>query len=169
MPKPGFGNAKFPVVGKVEPKGTYRSQVDTGSPFQQALLDRVANVTAPAPTRSYRSLPGVADSAAGNASRESFGRALTDTSSNALRRSMDEFNTQYRTQAEKSRAEDILAQRQNVFDRYRLETLAEVFGVDVLTGFGMKQKTLAAHYEREKKNSQAMVTAAILRMVGGLI
>lgn len=82
---------------------------------------------------------------------------------------MDEFNQQYRTQSEKSRAEDILAQRQNVFDRFRLEELAKVFNVDIRTGYTMKQRTLAAYYEREKKNSQAMVTASILRMVGGLI
>lgn len=103
---------------------------------------------------------------AGDQSRQAFSRSLTDTSNNALRRSMDEFNTEYRGQAEKSLANDVLAQRQSVFDRYRMQVLADVFGADVLTGFDMKQKTLSAHYEREKKNSQAMVTAAILRMVG---
>jgi hypothetical protein len=169
MPRPGFANKRFPQVGQTEPKGNYRSQINTSGPFQQALLDRVASVTAPAPVRAFRPVAGVADSVAANQSRQAFGRALTDTSSNALRRSMDEFNTEYKTQAEKSRAEDILAQRQNVFDRFRLEELAKVFGVDVKTGFTMKQRTLAAYYEREKKNSQAMVTASLLRMVGGLI
>lgn len=168
FPKPGFKHPKFPTVGATEPKGNYQSQIDTSSPFQPSLVNRVASTLAPhifpaAPQPIFRR------SEAGDQSRQAFNRALTDTSDNALRRSMDEFNTQYQAQAEKSRANDILAQRQNQFDRFRMEVLAAVFGQDVLTGFQMKQKTLAAHYEREKKNSQAMVTASILRMVGGLI
>lgn len=170
MPRPGFAHKKFPTIGATEPKGNYQSQINTQSPFTQVLLDRVAQTAMPAPMRAFNAIgSSFANSIAANQSRQSFNRALADTSNNALRRSMDEFSTEFKSQGEKSRANDVLAQRQNVFDRFRMDVLAAVFGEDVLTGFQMKQKTLAAYYEREKKNSQAMVTASILRMVGGLI
>lgn len=169
-PRIGFPHPKFPTVGTArsgDPSGNYQSQIDTSSPFKRTLLDTVASTITPAPIRAFNAVGStVAKSMAGDQSRQAFSRSLTDTSNNALRRSMDEFNTEYRGQAEKSLANDVLAQRQSVFDRYRMQVLADVFGADVLTGFDMKQKTLSAHYEREKKNSQAMVTAAILRMVG---
>lgn len=162
-PRPGYGNPLYPTVGKLDaspPQGGYRSQINAQSPFGPALLARTAKVTNP--NRSY-------GTSAADQSRSAFARSLTDTSRNAMNRSIDKFNVDYRTQAEKSRAEDILAQRQNSMDRYRMDTLRDVYNVDVSTGYDQKIKDLTAYQTREFKNADAKMAAAVLGMIGGLI
>lgn len=167
-PKVGFEHPKFPTVGQKEPTGVYRSQIDTAKPIGPALTGLLSNVANPFGAAAQRAL-GSMTSSAGDSSRSAMARSLMDTTNNAMERGVDDFNTEYVAQAEKSRGDDYLAQRQNVMDTFRLDKLYDVYGVDALTGFQQKVKDLAAYYEREKKNSQAMVTASLLRMVGGLI
>lgn len=171
-PRPGFDNPMYPTIGKKEPTGTVRSQIDTSKAIGPALQGLVLDVAQPSRVvgrATQGSASGILGSLSGDASRQAASRAMADTTKNALRQSMEELNQKQRTQAEKSRAEDVLAQRQNVSDNWRADTLFDVFGVDIRTDFTQKVKELAAYYEREKKNSQAMVTAAMMRMLGGLI
>jgi hypothetical protein len=159
-PKAGFPHPRFKTVGALEPSGNYTSQISTQAPIDPARQRDVADVKNP--FRSY-------GTSSGDRSRAAFSQSLADTSRNALRRATDEFNTQYRQQAEKSRAEDVLAQRQNTFDRYRMDVFREIFDEDTRTHYQTETENLKADYEREKKNAQAQVAAAFLGMLGGLI
>jgi hypothetical protein len=163
QPRPGFENSRYPTIGKLDvqtPRGDYRSQISTASPIGSALLGRISDV--PTPYKGYTA-------SSGDRSRTAFSRALTDTSRNAMNRSVDKFNVDYQTQAEKSRADDILAQRQNASDRFRLENLFDVFGADVQQGYRTKIADLKAYQDREFKNADAKMAASILRMVGGFL
>lgn len=168
-PKVGFEHPKFPTVGQKEPEGTFRSQIDTRRTFSNpALRDLVLDTPVPGRATLGR-MNAAASSNAGSASRSAFARALTDRTNSALDSAMEEYDVARQAQAEKSRADDVLAQRQNVFDFFKLNKFKDVYDTDVLTGFDQKVKDLAAYYVRERKNSEAMVTAAALRMVGGLL
>lgn len=160
-PKPGFQHPKFPVIGQLDPSGTYRSYIGTQSPISASLTQRLSSTP--------QAFKAKGSTSSGDASRDAAARGMSDMTNTAMRRSADDFSTQYRTQAEKSRADDVLAQRQNTTDRFRLDTLRDVYMTDVSTGFDQKVKDLAAYYQRERKNSEAMVTAAMMRMLGGLI
>lgn len=172
IPKPGFANPMFPTVGQREPTGVIRSQIDTGPALGPALQGVLLNVKQPSKVVSRAnsgSASGILGSLTGDASRQASSRAVADTTRNAMRQSVAELNQKQVQQAEKSRAEDKLAQSQNFHDDWRAKTLFDVFGVDIRTDFRQKVKELAAYYEREKKNSEAMVTASLMRMLGGLI
>lgn len=159
-PKIGFENPRFPTIGNFEPKGNYVSQISTQAPIDPAQQARVQDVKNP-----FQSF----GTSSGDLSRSAFSRALTDTSKNALGRATNEFNTQYQQQAEKSRAEDILSQRQNTFDRNKMNVFKDIFDEDTATHYDTEVKDLNAYFEREKKNAQAEMAAAWLRMLGGLI
>lgn len=155
-PLPGFEHPLYPTIGQKDvtpPQGGYRSQISTRSPIGDALLGRVASVKTP-----FRSGSG----SSGDMSRSAFARSLMDTSSNAIKRSADKFNVEYRTQAEKSRADDILAQRQNSSDRMRLDTLRDVYYQDVLTGDEQKIKDLVAYQNREFANADSKFWSGVL-------
>jgi len=158
--KAGFVNPRFDTIGTFEPKGDYASQISTRAPIDPAQQARVQSVK-----NAFQSY----GTSSGDQSRSAFSRALTDTSKNALGRATDEFNTQYRQQAEKSRAEDVLAQRQNTFDRNKMNVFKDIFDQDTATHYDTEVKDLNAYFEREKKNAQAEMAAAWLRMLGGLI
>lgn len=167
-PKVGFEHPKFPTVGQKEPEGTYRSQIDVRPAFAPGIRDQVLDAIVPG-RRFLGNLDSLADSVAGRSTQNAFARALTDKSRAALNTSMEEFDAERQSQAEKSRADDVLAQRKNLFDFFRAGKFFDIYNTDVLTGFDQKEKDLTAYYWRERKNSEAMVTAAALRMVGGLL
>lgn len=173
IPRPGFQHPRFPTIGQREPQGTQRSQIDTRAPINPAIGNRILDVTAPG--RSTQTAAGgllsglMTPSNAGDASRAAFSRATADTTKNSLRNEIAELNQATQTQAEKSRGEDVLAQRQSIMDNFRADKMFHVFGADIAYDYAKKIDELAAYYRREKKNSQAMVTASLLRMVGGLI
>lgn len=172
IPRPGFDNPMYPTVGKKEPTGTVRSQIDISNAIGPAAQGLLLDVAQPGRVvaRGMREYgPSILSSLSGDASRQAAARAAADTTKNALRQSIEEANQKQRAQAEKSRADDVLAQKQNIHDTHRAWTLFDVFGVDIRTDFTQKVKELAAYYEREKKNSQAMITAAMMRMLGGLL
>jgi hypothetical protein len=172
IPRPGFENPQFPTIGKKEPTGTIRSQIDVSNaigPATAGIVKDVINPFRPAGRTATAYAPGILSSLTGDASRAAASRAITDTTKNALTQSIAELNQKQQQQAEKSRAEDKLAQSQNYSDNWRADTLFDVFGVDIRTDFTQKVKELARYYERDKKNSQAMVTASMLGMLGGLI
>lgn len=172
IPKAGFENPLFPTVGPKEPTVTVRSQIDTRDAIGPALKGILQDVQQPSrvAARAMRSyMPSVTNSLSGDASRQAYSRATGDVTANALRGLIEETNQKQRQQAEKSRADDTLAQRQSGQDNFKAEKSFQVYGTDIRADFTQKVKELAAYYQRERKNSEAMVTASLLRMVGGLI
>lgn len=174
-PKPGFAHDKFPTIGKLHPDVTYRSQIDTARPFadpafRSMVLGAAGRAFVPGHLRvADQVLTSVAGSSSGDQSRDAFARAMNDKTRAALNQSMEEFDAKYQSQAEKSQADDTLAQRQNAQDETKSSNLFDIFNTDVLTGFDQRVKDLAAYYVREKKNADAQVTAAALRFVGGFL
>lgn len=168
-PKVGFEHPKFPTVGQKEPEGTYRSQIDTRREFTNPAIREIVLDTVMPGRKFLGQVDSLVNSVPGTASRSAFARALTDRTNSALNSAMEDYDVRRQSQAEKSRADDILAQRQNVFDFFKLGKFKDIYDTDVLTGFDQKVKDLAAYYVRERKNSEAMVTAAALRMVGGFL
>jgi hypothetical protein len=163
MPKAGFTNPRFKNVGPQKvavPQGGYKSIIDAAPPLDAGKMGRIAAVTAP---RSINKTGG------GDRSRAAFGRALTDTSRNTLNKASDTFNTEYQKQAEKSRAEDILTQRQNQTDRFRMDVYNAIFGEDTRTRFVEGIKDGSQNFETEKRNEQAKRTAIMLSFLGSLI
>jgi hypothetical protein len=168
-PKVGYENPNFPTIGQREPEGTYRSQIDTRRTFGNPVL-RGLIMDTPVPGRASNTrMNAAAPSVAANSSRSAFSRALTDKTNSALDSAMEEYDVQRQSQAEKSRGDDVLAQRQNVFDTFKLNKFKDVYDTDVLTGFDQKILDLSAYYERERKNSKAMITAAALRGIGSVL
>jgi hypothetical protein len=84
-------------------------------------------------------------------------------------RSADEFNTKYRSQAEQARAQDILSQRQNAQDRFRMDSSKATFDTDTNIRFSEGIEDIYARGKRARSAAQAQITAAALRMLGGLI
>lgn len=170
-PVAGVENSQFPTIGTTEPKGDYRSQINdyrSGNPIDAARTKVIASVALPFSLPAGLSMsyfPG----ASGDKSRAAFAQATGNMSGNALRRATDEYNVGYKTQAQQAVAQDINAQRQNTFDRWTMDVMKLIFDEDTIKRFESAINDTSAYYEREKKNSQAMVTAAMLRMVGGLL
>lgn len=159
-PQAGFDSPRFPVVGPTDAKGFYRSHISTKEPLGHSVRQTIAAVKTPYTSNSQSS---------GNRSRAEFANATAKTSSNAIQRSTDEFNTKYRAQAEQARAQDILSQRQNAQDRFRMDSQKAIFDVDTNIRFTEGIEDIYARGQRARSAAQAQVTAAILRMLGGLI
>ena len=162
-PKRGYDHPRFPTVGQPDvsaPPGGYKSIIDTGPPIDAGQFKRISNVTQP-----FKS----GGTGAGDGSRSAFARALTDTSSQAIQRATDKFSTDTRKQAEKSRSEDLLGQRQNQLDRYRMDVFKDIFDADTGTRYDEGTKDLNQYFDTEKKNEQAKRTAIILSFLGSLL
>lgn len=162
-PVAGYTNPRLPSVGPKEitpPPGGYQSIISTSSPFDAAAQKRITAVTSPYQSYSQSS---------GNASRSAFARGLTDTSKNELNRAQSQFTTDFRRQAEKSRAEDILAQRQSAADRYRMDMFKDIFDVDTNTRYSQGIMDAKQMYVTEKRNEEAKRTAIMLRFLGSLL
>lgn len=162
-PVAGFPNPRFPTVGPTDiapPPGGYQSIIDTRAPFNPAQMIQMANVLAPSMNFGTGS---------GDQSRAAFARGMQDTSKAALMRSADQFNTDYQRQAEKSRSEDFLSQRQNAADRFRMELFKAIFDADTDTRYTTGIKDLSQYYATEKWNQETKRTAMALRFVGSLI
>ena len=171
MPKPGYDSPRFPTVGPKDvspPPGGYTSIISTAAPVDAGQTNRIANVRGAARLSNLKDYARAIGNAEGQ-SREAFSRAMQDTSSGAIRRAIDKYNKDYQKQAEKSRSEDLLAQRQNALDRFRQDLYAAIFGEDTKTRYVEGEKDLNQYYETEKKNEQAKRTAMILSFIGGLI
>jgi len=161
-PVAGYDSRRFPVVGPMEPKGFYRSHISTAEPLGQSVRDTIAAVKTPR-LQDIRLI-----NSAGNNSRVGLAEATAKTSSNALRRSADEFNTKYRTQAEQARSQDILSQRQNTQDQFRMDSGLATFNFDTLTRFTQGVEDIYARGKRARSAAQAQITASFMRMLGGL-
>lgn len=162
-PKAGFDSPRFPTVGPPDvsaPMGGYQSAISTKAPLDAGQVRKIANVKPAFTTNSTGS---------GDRSRAAFARAMSDTTSQGLQRATDKFQTDYRKQAEKSRAEDLLAQRQNQLDRYRMDVFKDIFDVDTNTRYDEGTKDLNQYYDTEKKNEQAKRTAILLSFLGSLL
>lgn len=156
-------NPRFNTVGPYDPTppaGGFQSIINTAPPIDAGQARQISNVQTP--FSSYRQT-------AGDQSRSAFAKALTDTSSNALNRATDTFNTDFRKQAEKSRSEDVLAQRQNVTDRFRMDVFKNIFDEDTRTRYTEGIKDGSQMFDTEKRNEQAKRTAIIMRFLGSLI
>jgi len=123
-------------------------------------VQQIADVKSP--FKSYKQTSG-------DLSRSAFSRALTDTTKGSLKRAQDQFSQQYRQQGQKSRAEDILAQRQNASDRFRMDMYKAIFDKDTSVRYDEGVKDLNQYFETEKKNEQAKRTAIVLSFLGGLL
>lgn len=148
---------KIDPINPPAPNTTYRSQISVAPPIsrsQEQLLTRMPNVAG----KSY-------DNSAAGLTRGVFAQSLLDSGADEMRQNINKLNVAQQTQAEKSRAEDILSQRQNSHDRFRMDIMRDIFEADTHQRFISGVKDLKAQYAREKKNAQASVTASIL---GGL-
>lgn len=154
----GFGTAKLPLVGPQEARGFYNSAISTREPMGHSVRQLIAAVKTPR-------LSDMSATSAGDKSRAAFARATAQTSSNANLRSADEFNTKYRAQAEQARAQDILSQRQNAQDRFRMDSAKDTFDVDTKIRFTEGVEDIYARGKRARSAAQAQVTASILRML----
>jgi hypothetical protein len=162
-PVGGFENPRFPTVGPKDvspPAGGYASIISTAPPLDAGRQRQITKVSNPYTSGKQTS---------GNASRAAFARGLTDTSSNELNRAQSQFNTEYQRQAEKSRSEDMLAQRQSATDRYKMNVFKDIFDVDTDTRYTQGIMDAKQMYETEKRNEEAKRTAIMLRFLGGLI
>lgn len=156
-------NPRFNTVGPYDvpvPAGGFQSIIDTGKPLDAGKIRTVASVQQPFTSNR---------NTAGDQSRASFARALTDTSTNAVTRAADTFNTDYQKQAEKSLSEDFLAQRQNATDRMRMEVFKNIFDEDTRTRYVEGIKDGSQMFDTEKRNEQAKRTAIIMRFLGSLL
>lgn len=162
-PQPGFDSGRFPVIGPTEATGFFRSHIDTKEPLGQSVRNTIAAVKTP--RLSDLSL----SRSSGDRSRTAFAQATANTSRNAMLRSADEFNTKYRSQAEQARAQDILSQRQNAQDRFRMDSSKATFDTDTNIRFSEGIEDIYARGKRARSAAQAQITAAALRMLGGLI
>lgn len=162
-PVAGFPSTQFPVIGPTEPKGFYSSSISTAEPLGHSVRQTIAAVKSP------RTAAMPVSSSSGDRSRDAFARATANTSRNAVLRSADEFNTKYRSQAETARAQDIRAQRENAQDRFRMDSGLATFNIDTLTRFTEGVEDIYARGQRARSAAQAQITAALLRMLGGLI
>lgn len=141
--------------------GEYRSQIDVGKPIDAAQQRKIASVKAP---------PRPFGDSSGDKSRTAFAQALLDTSKNALSRATDKFNTEYRAQAEKSRAEDILSQRQNASDRLNMDSGVAMFNADTAWRWESEKSDINSYYRNQRRVIRAQKTANILRGVfGGIL
>lgn len=159
-PQPGYDSPRFPVVGPTEPKGFYRSAISTAEPLGHSVRQTIAAVKTPYTTFS---------SSSGDRSRAEFAKATSNTTGNTVARAADEFNTKYRSQAEQARAQDVLSQRQNQTDRTRMESQKSIYDVDTNIRFTEGVQDIFDRGKRARSAAQAQVTAALLRMLGGLL
>lgn len=156
-------NPRFNTVGPYDvpvPAGGFQSVINTRAPLDPGKSRLISDVQTP--FASYRKTSG-------DQSRAAFAKALTDTSGNALIRALNTFNTDFRKQAEKSRSEDILAQRQNATDRFRMDVNKNIFDEDTRTRYTEGIKDGSQMFETEKRNEQAKRTAMVLRFLGSLL
>lgn len=159
----GGPNPRFPSVGPAKmtpPAGGYQSIISTKPAFDQGQINQMSR--AQMPPQSY-------GTGSGDRSRSAFARALTDSTNSELRDAATQYNQQQLQQAQKSRAEDILQQRQNAADVYRMNVSNAVSGKDIATGYDTGAKDLMQAYYTEKWNQEAERTAIALRFVGSLI
>lgn len=162
-PVAGYANPRFPTVGPTDitpPPGGYQSIISTKSPFDAGKMNRIADVKTP--TASY-------GRGAGARSNAAFNRGLADTSRNTIQNAANTFTTDYQRQAEKSRSEDILAQRQNAADRFRMDLFKNMFDTDTDVRYFEGIKDLSQYRETEKRNEEAKRTAIVMRFLGSLI
>lgn len=148
---------------QLEPQGVYESVIDTHSPVDagtRAKISRVTSAWSNPTTANIRSL-SMGDSGAKSIS--AMNRALSDMSRNALSRGTEQFETQYRTEAEQSRSEDIQSQRGNTFDRFKMDVMKAIYDADTWSRWSSSKSDIKAHYERELANSKSIVTQAVIR------
>ena len=158
-PVGGYSNPRFPSTWARDvspPQGGYQSIISTAAPFSSTMRAELSK--APVASKSY-------GSGAGDASRSAFSGALAGLSNNAISRSANEFETGYQRQAEKSLSEDILAQRQNSHDRYRMDVFKNIFDTDTDARYSEGIKDLRQKWYTEKENENAKQTAMWLSML----
>ena len=162
-PVAGYENKRFATVGPTDispPSGGYQSVISTKSPFDAGQMARFASVKKP--TQSY-------GRGAAAQSSNAFNRGISDTSRNTIQNASNKFATDYQRQAEKSLSEDILAQKQNAADKFRMDLSKNMFDTDTDVRYTEGIKDLSQYRETEKRNEETKRTAMVLRMIGGLL
>jgi hypothetical protein len=161
-PPPAIGQNKHSWYdgGPQLPQGNYASSINAAAPISQSRAKSLSNVQNPF---SYNG------TSSGGRSRSALSRALTDPARFQVGRQIDQFNTQQRQQAQQSQAQDILSQRQNTLDRFRMEVMKEIFDDDTWTRFDQGRRDLTAHYQREASNATASAMAGMFGGIGGAL
>ena len=162
-PKQGYENPRFPTIGQKDvkaPAGGYQSIISTAAPLDAGQTNRISDVQP-----AFKSL----GSGSGDRSRTAFAQGVSDTSRNTLDKATDTYQTDYRKQAEKSRSEDVLAQRQNALYRYRQDVFKDLFDEDTRTRLSEGVKDMSQSFETVKRDEQAKRTAMILSFLGSMI
>jgi hypothetical protein len=157
---PDGPNPRFPMAGPEAPSlpaGGFQSIIDTRAPLDTGFTGMLLKgLTGP----SYGA------SAAENASRSAFARALTDNTNATLRSSIADFNQQYQAQAQKSLSEDLLGQWQSILDRFRLDSSVANQGADIWTHYDQEGKntkqTESTEIDNEKTKQAAIVARAFM-------
>jgi len=143
------------------PNTTYRSAINTAAPIDRSMAQSFTRMPSP-----YQNKYGVS---AGDKSRSAFAQALMSNSQNTMAQQIDRFNVAQRTQAEKSRGEDILSQRQSVHDRYRMDEMRNIFEKDTNQRYIEGMRDLKHQYKREAANAAASAMAGMFGGIGGAL
>lgn len=162
-PKAGYTNPRFQTVGPTDispPPGGYQSIISTKSPIDAGQSKRIADVKMP--TTSYAQ-------GAAAMSQNLFNRGMADTTRNTIQNASNQFSTDYQRQAQKSMSEDVLAQRQNASDRFRMDLFKNMFDTDTDVRYTEGIKDMSQYFETEKRNEQAKRTAIVMRFLGSLL
>jgi hypothetical protein len=145
---------KIDPINPPAPTGTYRSAINTSAPLSQAFAQSLTAKKLPSSSNYGNSATGI--------SRSAFANALLADTNRQTSQEIDRFNVAQRTQAEKSRAEDILSQRQSLSDRYRMDVMRDIFEADTDQRYRSGMKDLKEQYAREKKEAQAAFWSSFL-------
>jgi len=161
-PPPAMGQNKHSWYdgGPQLPQADYASSISTARPISQSQAQSLSNVQNPF---SY------SGTSSGGRSRSALSRALTDPARFQIGRQIDQFNVQQQQQAQQSQAQDILSQRQNTMDRFRMEVMKDIFDTDTFTRYDQGEKDLTAHYKREAANATASAMAGMFGGIGGAL
>ena len=153
VPTPAVRMPEIDPINPPQPNLTYQSQIDTSAPLKPYLLESLT-----ASAKMPYSAPG---GGATGASRSAFANALLSDLRRTTLTDADRFNVAQMTQAEKSRAEDILSQRQSAHDRFRMDEARDIFAKDTDMRYRSGMQDLKEQYAREKKEAEAQIIASI--------
>lgn len=152
-------NPRFPTVGPTQltpPPGGYQSVIDASPPLNVGQQRQV--------TKTINPYVGYGKTG-GKQSQSAFARALTDNSNASLRSGTSEFGQKFLDQALKSRADDIISQKQNAMDRFRMNSSNATYAADLSTSYDQGIKDLQQNFETQRWNEQTERTAAAIRFM----
>jgi hypothetical protein len=159
----GGDNPRFPTIGPKEitpPPGGYQSIISIAPAIDAAKQHRIMRVPIPITQEDI--------GRAGSASLSGIARALRDSANAVTGGKISQLNQQIQAQSQKSRAEDILSQKQSATDATKMVKGNAVADEDIRTAFDTSAKGNQQAYWTERWNQEAERIAILLRFLGGL-